>query len=325
MSFKKFAVAAVAASAVVVALAGCSNSSNSAGGGTDNSSIKICEYTHGDGGTFWSVAQKGAEAAAAQTGVTLDYQGSTNDSAKQAQTIEAGIKGGCQGIAVSAPDPDAIKSALAAATAAGIPVVTLNSGATSFKDLGAFTHFGQDEVVAGEAAGEKMNELGVKNILCPIQEAANSGLTERCDGVAKTFKGTVTQLNVDGALADPSGAQAKIKAALDANPNIDGVVALNADVATGSVLPAVEASGRQIQVGTFDMSTDALTAIKGGSLAFAIDQQQYAQGYFAVIALFQAITNGIQLGGGQAVLTGPSLVTVDNVDAVMAGVAAGTR
>lgn len=325
MSFKKFAVTAVAATAVVVALAGCSSNSNSASGSSTNSSIKICEYTHGDGGTFWSVAQKGAEAAAAETGVTLDYQGSSNDSAKQASTIEAGIKGGCQGIAVSAPDPAAIKSALQAAEKAGIPVVTLNSGATAFKDLGAFTHFGQDEVVAGEAAGEKMNALGVTNILCPVQEAANSGLTERCAGIAKTFKGTVTNLNVDGALADPSGAEAKIKAAIDANPNVDGIVALNADVATGSVLPAVKASGKKIQVGTFDMSTDALNSIKAGDLAFAIDQQQYAQGYFAVIALYQAITNGIQLGGGQAVLTGPSLVTVDNVDAVIAGVAAGNR
>lgn len=324
MSFKKFAVAGVAAAAVVIALAGCSKGTPSASG--TNSNIKICMYTHGDGGTFWSVAQNGAEAAAKQLGVTLDYQGSSNDSSKQAQMIEAGMKGGCQGIAASAPDPDAIKTAMLSAHSAGIPTVTLNSGATVFQDLGAFTHFGQDEATAGEAAGTKLNEMGVTNVLCPIQEAANSGLTQRCQGVAKTFKGTVTQLNADGALADPSGAEAKIKAALDANPSIDAVIALNADVATGSVLPAVKAeSGRKIQVGTFDMSTDALNAIKDGSLSFAIDQQQYAQGYFAVMALYQAITNGIELGGGQAVMTGPSLVTKDNVDKVISGVAAGIR
>lgn len=324
MSFKKVAIAVVAAAAVAAALAGCSKNSSSAS--STNSAIKICVYTHGDGGTFWTVAQNGAEAAAKQLGVTLDYQGSSNDSAKQAQTIEAGVKGGCQGIAASAPDPSAIKTAMLDAKAANIPTVTLNSGSTSFQSLGAFTHFGQDEGVAGEAAGTQLNTLGVTNVLCPIQEAANSGLTDRCNGVAKTFKGTVTQLNVDGALADPTGAQAKIKAALDANPSIDGVIALNADVATGSVLPAVQAeSGRKIQIGTFDMSNDALKDIKAGTISFAIDQQQYAQGYFAVMALFQAITNGIEIGGGLPVATGPSLVTSSNVDAVISGVAAGTR
>ena len=327
MSFKKFAVAAVAATAVVVALAGCSSqSSDSASGGDSaNKDIKICVYTHGDGGTFWSVAQAGAEAAGADLGVTVDYQGSSNDAAKQAQTIEAGISGGCQGIAASAPDPDAISAALAQAEEAGIPVVTMNSGSSVFGDLGAFTHVGQDEVIAGEGAGKKFNDLGAKKVLCPIQEAANVGLTDRCQGLKNTFKGEVVDLNVDGALADPTGAEAKIKAALDADPAIDGILTLNADVATGSAMPAVKASGRNIQIGTFDMSSDALDAIEAGNMVFAIDQQQYAQGYMSVVLLYLAITNGNELGGGLPVYTGPGFVTADNVAVVKEYVAAGTR
>ena len=136
MSRKKLiAIGALA----VLALAGCSsNSATPSESANPNADIKICVYTHGDGGTFWSVAQKGAEAAAADLGVTLDYQGSSNDSAKQASTIEAGISGGCSGIAASAPDPDAIKDAMLAASDAGIPTVTMNSGSSVFKDLGAF-------------------------------------------------------------------------------------------------------------------------------------------------------------------------------------------
>ena len=320
MSWKKLSVIAAVAS---LSLAGCAATSTPEAGG--NEDIKICVYTHGDGGTFWSVAQAGAEAAAADLGVTLDYQGSTNDSAKQAATIQAGVAGGCSGIAASAPDAGAITDAMLAAKAAGIPTVTMNSGSTVFKDLGAFTHVGQDEIVAGREAGYRFNELGATKVLCPIQEAANSGLTDRCKGLSETFEGETVDFNLDGGLADLAGSAAKLQAALEADPAIDGIFALNADIATGAAMVASENTGRNAIIGTVDMSADALTAIKDGKMAFAVDQQQYAQGYMSVVLLFLNITNAHELGGGLPIYTGPGFVTKDNVDKVMELVAAGTR
>jgi len=321
---KKIGMAALAvAAAATLTLSGCSASNG--GSSNANKDLKICVYTHGDGGTFWSVFQKGAEAAAKTLGVTLDYQGANNDAAKQASTITAGVAGGCKALSVSVPDAGAIKDPLAAAEAKGIPVVTVNSGAHDYLALGAYTHIGQDESVAGEAAGTKFNALGVKNLLCVIQEANNSGLNQRCAGAKKTFKGTVTELNADGALADPTGAQAKIAAALAANKAIDGIFTLNADVATGSALPAIQAAGSKITLGTVDLSKDALADIKSGTIAFAIDQQQYAQGWMAVALQYLALTNGNELGGGLPIYTGPGFVTKDNVDNVIKYTAAGTR
>jgi simple sugar transport system substrate-binding protein len=323
MSFKKVAALAVVAAMALSGCAQASSSSSSAAG--DHKDIKICVYTHGDGGTFWSVAQKGAEAAAADLGVTLDYQGSNNDAAKQASTIEAGVAAKCSGIAASAPDPAAIKSAMLKAHDAGIPTVTMNSGSAVFADLGAFTHVGQDEIVAGEQAGLKFNAMGVKHVLCPIQEAANIGLTQRCEGLAKTFKGKAENFNLDGGLADLTAASAKIKAALQADKSIDAVFALNADIAAKAVLPAAESLGLSLKIGTVDMSPEALQAIKDGKMEFAIDQQQYAQGYMSVVLLYLALTNGNELGGGAPIYSGPGFVTKDNVDNVMALVKAGTR
>ena len=322
MSWKKLAVIAAVSS---LALAGCASTGGGTAAAGDHSDLKICVYTHGDGGTFWSVAQKGAEAAAADLGVTLDYQGSSNDSAKQAATIAAGVTGGCSGIAASAPDPAAIKDAMLAAHDAGIPTVTMNSGSSVFKDLGAFTHVGQDEIVAGQQAGLRFNELGATKILCPIQEAANVGLTDRCKGASETFSGEVVNFNLDGGLADIAGSEAKIQAALEADPAIDGIFALNADIATGAALAASEAAGRNAIIGTVDMSADALQAIKDGKMAFAIDQQQYAQGYMSVVLLYLNLTNAHELGGGLPIYTGPGFVTADNVDKVIELVAAGTR
>ncbi|OXE35163.1 MAG: sugar ABC transporter substrate-binding protein [Phenylobacterium zucineum] len=321
MSFKKKALA----SAIALAAAGAMIIPAAASPAAAASTYKICVYTHGDGGTFWSVFQKGAVAAAKKLGVKLDYQGSSNDAAKQASTISAGIAAGCQGLATSVPDPAAIKTAVAGYVKKGIPFVTVNSGSDVSQSLGAFTHIGQDETIAGQQAGLRFNKMGLKHILCPIQEAANIGLQARCKGLKQTFKGKVTNFNADGALSDLTAATQKIQAALSADKTYDGVFALNADVAAKAVLPAVKALKAKIKIGTVDMSPEALADIKAGTISFAIDQQQYAQGYMAVVLLYLALNNGNQLGGGQAIYTGPGFVTKDNVAKVISLVAAGTR
>lgn len=338
----KAGLAAVAASALL--LAACSSGSTSsetsaaaegsaaataaataaAATGGDNSAMKICVYTHGDGGSFWSVAKKGAEKAGEDLGVTLDYQEANNDPAKQAQLIEAGVTGGCTAMAVSAPNPDAIKDALKKAEDAGIPVVTMNSGSKVFKDLGAFTHVGQDEFVAGQGAGNKFKELGATKVLCVIQEANNIGLQERCDGAKDTF-GNVENLQLSSGLADIAKSQAEVQAKLEADPSIDAVFALNADIATGAAMPSVDAVGRPITIGTVDLSGDAVQAVKDGKLAFAIDQQQYAQGYMSVVLLYLDLLNGHELGGGLPIYTGPGFVTQDNADQVQQLATNGTR
>jgi len=348
MKVGKFAIAAVAASALV--LAGCSSSdsddsaaestddaatSEDAGsddsgdsgdsGGGDNSQYKICMVTHGDGGGFWSVAKAGADKAAEDLGVDFTYQETTNDAQLQAQLIEGDVSAGCQGIAVSAPNPDAIEGALQTAADAGVAIVTMNSGSAVFKDLGAFTHVGQDEFIAGQEAGIKFNEAGLTNVLCPIQEQNNIGLQQRCDGAADTFEGTVENLQLSAGLADLAQSQAEIQAALEANPDIDGIFALNADIATAAALPAAEAVGRDVVIGTVDLSGDAVQAIADGELAFAIDQQQYAQGYMSVVLLYLNLLNGHELGGGQPMYTGPGFVVQENAELVQELAANGTR
>lgn len=315
-------VATLSAAALVLAACGSKDAGSDASG--SNSDIKICMYTHGDGGAFWSVAKKGAEKAAKDLGVKLDYQESNNDPAKQAELIEAGVTGKCDGIAVSAPNPDAIKSALAKATAAKIPLVTMNSGSAVFQDLGAMTHVGQDEVIAGQQGGAKLKELGATKVLCPIQEANNVGLQQRCDGAKDTF-GDVVNLQLSSGLADLTKSESEIEAKLKSDKSIDGIFSLNADIATGAALPATKAVGRDIVNGTVDLSGDAIDAIKGGTLAFAIDQQQYAQGYLPVVLLYLNKINGMELGGGKPIYTGPGFVTKDNASIVEKLTKAGTR
>lgn len=316
-------VATLAVATVGLAACGGSDSGDDGGSAGSGEDYKICVYTHGDGGAFWSVAKKGAEQAADDLGVDLDYQESNNDPQKQAQLIEAGA-GSCDGMAVSAPNPDAITGALQTVADADIPIVTMNSGSDVFQDLGAFTHVGQDEFIAGQEAGKKFKELGATKVLCPIQEANNIGLQQRCDGLKDTFGNTVN-LQLSSGLADLTKSESEISAKLQSDSAIDGVFSLNADIATGASMPASAAAGREIINGTVDLSGDAVQSIADGDLAFAIDQQQYAQGYLSVDLLYLNLLNGHELGGGKPMYTGPGFVTQDNAELVQQLAEDGTR
>ena len=289
---------------------------------TQSSDVTIAVLTHGDGGVFWSVFQKGAEKAGKDLGIKVKYIGSNNDGKKQADAINQATSDKVQGIAVSLADPSAVKDAVQAAVKAGIPVVTTNSGSNLYKEFGAFTHIGQDEFTAGAGAGEKFQSAGMKSVLCVKQEQTNTGLDARCDGAKSTFKGKFDVITTSG---DKSGKQqADVKAALDARKDVDAVFGTGPVVAHDSAA-ATKELGRKVMVGGVDLSTDLLKDIASGEVAFTIDQQQYLQGYVSVLALYLNATNKNTLGGGLPINTGPGFVTKDNADAVSKLVAAGTR
>jgi simple sugar transport system substrate-binding protein len=311
-------------------LAGCGSSDN----GGDNASkddvnltqkkdITIAMVTHGDGGSFWSVAKKGAEAAAKDMGVTLKYSESNNDPEKQAQMIEAAVTEGVDGLAVSAPNPDAIRDAVKTAVDANIPVITLNSGAEESQSLGAITHVGQTETIAGEGAGAKMKEAGVKKLICIIHEQGNIGLNQRCEGAKKGFGGEVEDVQVTGT-NDISTTLTEIQSKLEGDNSIDGVLALNPDIAVAA-RDAIAGASSNAKLATFDLSGDVIKAIKDDEILFAIDQQQYLQGYLPVVFLTLNKTNLNTVGGGQFVLTGPGFVEKSNADQIEKLAEAGTR
>jgi simple sugar transport system substrate-binding protein len=290
---------------------------------TQGSNLKFAMVTHSDEGSFWSVVKKGAQQAAKDEGVQLIWSPSNNDPQKQAQLIAAAISQKVDGLAVSVPNYDAIKGELQKAKAAGIPIVTLNSGLDQFKQIGAITHVGQTETIAGEAAGAKLKAAGVKKVLCVIHEQNNIGLQQRCDGVKKGFGGTVENTNVKGT-ADIATTQTELKSKLQADKSIDGVITLNPDIAAAAVT-AVKGAGSNAKLATFDLSPQVLKAIQAGTVLFAVDQQQYLQGYLPIVFLKLFKLNANTVGGGQPVLTGPGFVEKANVATVSKLADAGTR
>jgi simple sugar transport system substrate-binding protein len=284
--------------------------------------LRVAVITHGSAGdAFWNVVKNGATDAGKQLGVTVDYN-SDGDPGRQSTLIDNAASQKVGGIVVSMANPDALKTSIENAVKAGIPVITINSGSDKSSSFGALAHVGQEESVAGEEAGRKLKEAGKTKLLCVIHEAGNVGLNQRCDGARTGFGGAVGNLQVD--INNPTDVESRIKGALQTDPSVDAVLALNPQVAVSSV-SAVKGASSKAAVATFDLNADVTAAIKSGDVLFAVDQQQYEQGYLPIVMLKLYRDNANTVGGGKPVLTGPGFVDKSNVDKVAEYAERGTR
>ena len=333
--------------ATVLLIAGCSSSSSSpkaAAGGS-------CPYTfalitHGDNGDFWSVVYKGAKDAAKDTGCKLSEtygsqqqgQAEPDDNAENAQ-IQNAINAKVSGIIVSDHAPSVMNSTLASASAAGIPVVLVNAGCddADIAAAKAITCVGQPEQLAGKQAGQRFASENANNVLCVVHQSGQN-LLDRCDGIAqglgvgdKCSTGnapasgpacTELILSTPNAASNPQQAIGQVTAYLQSHPGINAVMTLNN--AIGQSL--VTSKPTNVKIATFDLSTDVQNDLEASppTLDFAVDQQQYLQGYLPVQFLYVYNKHeGNAVGGGTTVASGPKLVDSTNIKTVAAAIAAG--
>ena len=349
--------ALVAVSALLVAACGGSSSSSSSAsksGSTTSavniaSSSKPCTYkfaliTHGDNGNFWSVVYKGAKNAAADLGCTLTQtygsqqqgQAEPDDNAENAQ-IQNAVNAHVDGMAISDHDPSLMNPTIKSAVSKGIPVVLLNAGCDN-QDIaasGAITCVGQPEQLAGEASGARFKQLGATNVLCVIHQSGQN-LLDRCNGIAQGLgvgqqcksgsppsKGpacTELTLSTPNAASNPQQAIGQVTSYLQSHPQINAVMLLNNALAP--VL--INAHPANVKIATFDLSSDVENEIKAGTLVFAVDQQQFLQGYLPIQFLYLFKKHeGQTVGGGTTVASGPLLVDKTNISNVSAAIAAG--
>jgi simple sugar transport system substrate-binding protein len=350
--------ALVAVTALLVAACGGSSSSKSSSasksGSTTSavniaSSSKPCTYkfaliTHGDNGNFWSVVYKGAKNAAADLGCTLTQtygsqqqgQAEPDDNAENAQ-IQNAINAHVDGMAISDHDPSLMNPTIKSAVSKGIPVVLLNAGCDD-QDIAAsaaITCVGQPEQLAGQAAGSRFKQLGATNVLCVIHQSGQN-LLDRCNGIAQGLgvgqqcksgsapsKGpacTELTLSTPNAASNPQQAIGQVTSYLQSHPQINAVMLLN-----NAFAPVfLSAHPGNVKLATFDLSSDVENEIKAGTLAFAVDQQQYLQGYLPIQFLYLFKKHeGQSVGGGTTVASGPLLVDKTNISNVSAAIAAG--
>jgi simple sugar transport system substrate-binding protein len=294
-------------------------------GATEASKIRIAVVTHGDTGAFWSVFKKGVDQATKDLksyGLSVTQAYTVNDYAKQATAINAAIAAKANVIVASAPNPSALKGALTKASKKGIEIITANSGLGAFDKLPTYmVHVGQTEDVAGQGAGKQFKAAGVKKVLVVIHEASNAALVQRAAGVKKVLGGSAVQtLTIPNAKQDIPGTKTKVAAAFKANKSLDGFLGLDPDV----TIPCLDVIPKGTKAGTFDVG-GSIKEIQKGRMLFAIDQQQYLQGYLPIVFAVLYVTNLNTVGNGAPVLTGPGIINKSNAARIAALAKKGTR
>jgi simple sugar transport system substrate-binding protein len=287
--------------------------------------LEFIVVTHGQAASaFWSVAKRGVDDADADfDDVDVTYQAPEGfNMVQMAQIIDAAVAAQPDGLVVSIPDAESLGDSIRNAVASGIPVISMNSGSDVRKGLGVMVHVGQTEYEAGLGGGERWKGEGMTKAACVNVEVGNVALDLRCEGFAEGLGQEVEVIPVQ--IGDPTAMRNAVSAYISSHPDLEGLFVLGQDGAMPT-LEAVEEAEKlgQIKVATFDLSDEILIAIGEGKMDFAIDQQQYMQGYLPIVLLRLYNMTGVMPGAD--VLTGPGFVTKENAADVISWAKDGVR
>lgn len=264
-----------------------------------------------DSDSWWNTIKNGLALAGEQVGAEVEYRNPpTGDIADMARIIEQAAASNPDGIITTLADADVLSGPIQNAVAKGIPVIIINSGTPEqAADVGALMYIGQPEYDAGLAAGQRAKRDGVGSFLCVNHVVSNPVVGERCRGFADGLGVDLGASMIDSG-QDPAEIKNKVKAYLSANPSTEAVLTLGPTSADPTI-SALEEMGKagEIYFGTFDLGTEIVKAIKGGTIQWGIDQQPFLQAYLPVIILANYQRFGVLPGNN--INSGPGFVTKD--------------
>ena len=243
---------------------------------------------------FWQAVRQGAEKAATQFNVRIDFQGPENESQvdKQLEMLQTVLNQKPQALCFAALDSKAAIPLLQKFKDANIPVIGFDSGVDSDIPLATAA---TDNIAAAGAAADKMAALiGMSGDVAIVahDQTSRTGI-DRVKGFTDQIKNKYPNIKIV-ATQYGGGDQLKstdlTKAILQANPNLKGVFGANEGSAIG-VLNGVKESGKtgKVVVIGYDSGQQQMDAIRAGTEAGAITQDPIGIGFKCVEAAVNAI------------------------------------
>ena len=232
---------------------------------------------------FFVTLRDGAKAAADKAGLDLVVLDAQDKADKQVSDLDDLMQKKVKVILVNPTDAAAVVPAIKKANAAGIPVITVDRGASG----GAVAfHIASDNVAGGRSAGELACKLLMgKGKMVELEGIpGSSAARDRGKGFNDYLRASCTGVKVvsrQTANFDRAQGLTVMENVLQAQPAIDAVFAHNDEMALGA-LRAVKASKRAIKIVGFDATDDAVKAVNGCELAATVAQQPAEMGRLSV-------------------------------------------
>ena len=292
-----------AAAAMLLAVAACSSSGSATGSSSASSSsgsssgktykMSFIQGVAGDG--FYVTMGCGIQAEAKKLGnVTVNIQGPSQfDRTLQNPIIESVTAAKPDAILIAADDVSASRPPIAAAMAAGIKVVLVDTTLTD--PSGAVSQISSDNLAGGADAFAAVKQLvpGGGQVLVVNTKPGISTTDQRTSGFAAAAKAD-SKFSYVGVQYDNDTASLAAQvtlAALQKNPGIVAIFATNLFSAEGAATGIRQAgkSGKVKIVG-FDAEPDEITALQQGTVQALIAQSPYTIGTDAVEQALAALT-----------------------------------
>ena len=199
----------------------------------------------------------------------------------------------------------------------------INAGDRDWQKTGALSFFGEPEVLAGEFAGTKLNEIGSKHTLCVLQAQGQIQLEDRCDGITSKFSGTTDRLFADG--TDPAALRLHRLRQARAGPDASTRSSPSGRNWVSPCQKQLEQDGVARPRSSPTRSTRPVPLLQSGKVAFTIDQQPCLQGYLAIDSLWLYKLNNSVLGAQLSSPDRSRRVDKNNIGAIVPFIQAGLR
>lgn len=241
-----------------------------------------------DSDAWWTTVRNAIKHASEDFDIDVDYLNPSDGSVSRMAAILDGLNPAQYAGAISTiADFSKLAPSLEALRDRKLPLITVNSGTESQSEkVGAIMHIGQPEFVAGKAAGEEVAKQGARSFICFNHYPSNPASTERCEGF-RAGLGEKTLMTTVPLTGDDAGNQSSAVAALQKAAEGEVVLALGPTSAHAVLAAARQLKLPKLRMVTFDVSSEIVAGIRGGSVLFAIDQQPYLQGYLSVALMAQ--------------------------------------
>lgn len=298
---------------VLGVLAACSGNGAPTGG-----KPRIVVIPKGTTHVFWKAVEKGARDAALERGLELVWKGplAENDRAQQIQLVQQFVAEKPAGLALAPLDHAALVPAVAAARAAGIPVVVFDSAldGSAPRDFASFV--ATDNTAGGKLAGEELARLlGGAGDVVLLRYLVGSASTEaREAGFLESIRAHGAKVLVENRYAGATIGEAKTTALnlADQLKQAKGVFASN-EPATNGMLLALRQLGLagKVKFVGFDASPPLVEALKQGEIDALVVQNPRKMGALTVAALADLLEKKTP---PTAIDTGAVLVTRENMN-----------